>query len=142
MFTFSLVTPEKKLVSKAELEEVFVPAFRGELNILPGHAPLMTTLETGILRYRLKGETTLHQVAVCWGYCHVNPQGVTVLAETAERPEEVDADRAKATLATAQQQLKVPGITPENLQKFQSKLTRAQVRLNVAQQKGTSTTTH
>src|SRR5688572_3427338 len=95
-FKLTLVTPEKKLLSDVEIEEVFVPGFRGVLNILPGHAPLVTTLETGILRYRLKGQTELKPVAVSWGYCEVSPRGVTVMAETAERPDEIDEERALA----------------------------------------------
>ena len=54
MFTLNLVTPEKKLVTDLEVEEVIVPGFKGQLDILPGHAPLMTTLGTGVLRYRAR----------------------------------------------------------------------------------------
>ena len=50
MFSLTLVTPEKKLLTDVEIEEIIVPAFRGELNILPGHAPLMSTLGIGLLR--------------------------------------------------------------------------------------------
>lgn len=92
----TLVTPEKKLLAEAEVEEIFVPGYRGELNILPGHAPLMTTLSTGIVKYRLKSTSELKSVIVSWGYCEVNPQGVVVLAETAERPEDIDEERALA----------------------------------------------
>lgn len=132
MFTLTLVTPEKKLVSGQEIEEVFVPAYAGELNILPGHAPLMTTLSTGVLRYRFKGETTLHPVAISWGYCQVNPTGVNVLAETAERPEEIDLNRVKASRATAEEKLASAEMTPEELEKFQGKIARAQAREEVA----------
>lgn len=130
MFTLTLVTPEKKLVAGAEIEEVFVPAFKGELNILPGHAPLMTTLETGDLRYRLKGESKLNHVAISWGYCQVNPQGVNILAETAERPEDIDVARADQTLKASEEKMMAEA-TPEDLEKYRKKIARATVRKEV-----------
>ena len=132
MFTFTLVTPEKKLIAGAELTEVFVPAYRGELNILTGHAPLMTTLETGILKYRLKGDSQLHLVAISWGYCQVNPEGVSVVAETAERPEEIDVERVKTALADARKHLAAPGLSPEDIEKYQAKVARSEARMLVA----------
>lgn len=130
MFTLTLVTPEKKLVSGAEIEEAFVPAFMGELNILPGHAPLMTTLETGDLRYRLKGESKFYHVAISWGYCQVNPEGVNVLAETAERPEDIDVARAEATRKAAEEKM-MADASPEELEKYRKKIARATVRKDV-----------
>ncbi|HVK60195.1 MAG TPA: ATP synthase F1 subunit epsilon [Bdellovibrionales bacterium] len=132
MFTLTLVTPEKKIVAGSEIEEVFVPAHRGELNILPGHAPLMTTLETGVLKYRLKGESTLHYVAISWGYAQVNPTGVNVLAETAERAEDIDLKRVDEALKNAQSTL-ASDQTPESIEKYRLKIARANVRKSVAQ---------
>lgn len=131
MFTLTLVTPEKKILSGAEIEEVFVPAAAGELNVLPGHAPLMTTLETGVLRYRLKGESTFNPVAISWGYAQVNPNGVNVLAETAERPEDIDMKRADQSLQEAQAFMSSEGVTAENVDKYRNKILRAQVRKEV-----------
>ncbi|MES2964307.1 MAG: ATP synthase F1 subunit epsilon [Bdellovibrionota bacterium] len=131
MFTLTLVTPEKKLLSNVEIEEVFVPAAKGELNILPGHAPLMTTLETGDLRYRLKGEAKLFHVAISWGYLQVNPEGVNILAETAERPEEIDPARADATLRASEAKM-MADATPEELEKYRKKIARATVRKEVS----------
>lgn len=89
MFKLTFVTPDKKIILDQSLEEVTLPAFQGELNILPGHAPLMTTLDAGVLKYKLTGapETKL---AISWGYCQVSGDGVTVLAETAMSAEEID----------------------------------------------------
>lgn len=131
MFTLTLVTPEKKILSGAEIEEVFVPAAAGELNVLPGHAPLMTTLETGVLRYRLKGESTFYPVAISWGYAQVNPNGINVLAETAERPEDIDITRADQSLKEAQAFMNSDGVTAENVDKYRNKILRAQVRKEV-----------
>jgi len=132
MFTLTLVTPEKKLVAGQEIEELFVPGYLGELNILPGHAPLLTTLGTGIVRYRVKGESKPHAVAISWGYAQVNPLGVNILAETAERPDEVDVERAKATQKEVEERLAKQNEEPEAIEKLQRKLERARVRLEVA----------
>ncbi|MES2855085.1 MAG: ATP synthase F1 subunit epsilon [Bdellovibrionota bacterium] len=136
MFTLTLVTPEKKLVAGAEIEEVFVPAFRGELNILPGHAPLMSTLETGVLRYRLKGESTLRPVAISWGYVQVNPQGVNILAETAERAEDLDMKRVDEAFKDAQAKMGTD-MTPDEIEKVRLKIARAMARKEVASTQGT-----
>jgi F-type H+-transporting ATPase subunit epsilon len=129
MFILNLVTPEKKLVTDTEIEEVIVPAYRGQLDILPGHAPLMTTLSTGVLKYRLKGNANFETVVVSWGYCEVNPQGVVILAETAESLEEIDRARAEAALKKAQTELLEPILEPDQITKLQHKLARAYARL-------------
>ena len=127
----TLVTPDKKLLTDVEVEEVFVPGFKGELNILPGHAPLMTTLSTGILRYRLKSSTELKSIVVSWGYCEVNPNGVLVLAETAERAEDVDTERALAAWKLASERIDSGQLDPENIEKYRRKQQRADVRRSV-----------
>ena len=131
MFTLTLVTPEKRLVSNQEIEEIFVPGDRGELNILPGHAPLITTLSTGVLKYRLKGDSRLLRVAVSGGYCQVQPAGVNVLAETAERPEELDLARAEQAQKEAERRLATEALEPDVIQSLQAKITRAQARREV-----------
>lgn len=138
MFTLTLVTPERKLLAGQEVEEVFIPAYLGEMNVLPGHAPLMTTLSTGILRYRAKGDPKMHHVAVSSGYCQVNPEGVNVLAETAERPEDIDIERAETALATAQERLQSADIGVDLLEKYKNKAARAVVRRTVAKGPGSS----
>jgi F-type H+-transporting ATPase subunit epsilon len=96
MFTLTLVTPQKKIVEDAELTQVFVPAFRGELEILPGHAPLVTTLQAGVMKFKLAGQSETKSFAISWGYCEVTAAGqVTVLAETAEAPEEINVKAAE-----------------------------------------------
>lgn len=142
MFTLTLVTPERRLVSGAEIEEVFVPGHRGELNILPGHAPLMTSLQTGIVKYRLKGETKLNAVAVSWGYAQVNPHGVNILAETAERPEDINIVRVDTALKAAEAWLANVNATPGELEKAHKKIVRAGVRKEVAAMTGSAGTTH
>lgn len=138
MFTLNLVTPEKRVVAGQEIEELFVPGYRGELNILPGHAPLLTSLNPGILKYRLKGETTLHLVAVSGGYAQVNPQGVNVMAETAERADELNVVRAQEVLKATQQRMLTEVLDEATLKESQAKVARAQARIDLAKLSGTT----
>lgn len=137
-FSLNLVTPEKRILTDSEIEEVIVPGHLGELDVLPGHAPLITTLSTGILKYRLKGSTTFEAVVVSWGYCEIKPTGVTVLAETAETIPEIDRARAEAALRKAQDQLAGTYPEPDQIEAFQRKIARAQARLSAV--RGNDTT--
>lgn len=127
MFTLTLVTPERRVIAGAEIEEIFVPGDRGELNILPGHAPLMTTLRPGIVRYRLKGDSTLHRVAVSSGYAQVNGVGVNVLAETAETADGLNQAQVDAALAEAEARLAAHDTTVEELEEMAHKVAVARV---------------
>jgi F-type H+-transporting ATPase subunit epsilon len=136
MFTLTLVTPERKMVTSEEVTEVFVPASRGELNILPGHAPLMTMLSTGVLRYRLAQGSEFRTVAISWGYCQVNAQGINVLAETAEWSSEIDASRARQAQASAEKALMADDLDPAKFEKYANKLARSTARLTAAANAG------
>ena len=130
MFTLNLVTPEKKLVTDLEIEEVLVPGYRGQLDILPGHAPLMTTLTTGVLKYRAKGSSQFETAVVSWGYCEVNPQGVVVLAELAESLEEINREHAVEELKKSKAMLIDPLLEADQMEVWHQKLERAQARLD------------
>ena len=132
MFTLTLVTPEKKIVAGDEIEEIFAPGFRGELNILPGHAPLLTQLQAGVLRYRLKGQSAMNYVSVSGGFLQVNPLGVNVLAETAERPEELDVKRAQEVLRTTQQRLLTEVLDEKGYEEAQARIRKAQTRITLS----------
>lgn len=128
MFTLTVVTPSKRLLVDVEVDELFVPGFKGELNILPGHAPLVTTLSTGIVRYREKGSETLNAIVVSWGFCEVYPHGVNVLAETAETAEELDKERIHISLKNAEEQLGSGDLSEDAVEKYLRKVERARVR--------------
>lgn len=129
MFVLNLVTPEKRIATEVEVEEVVIPGERGQLTILPGHAPLITTLSVGRVQYRAKGNSEVQSAIVSWGYCEVNPNGVNVLAETAESIEEVDKARADTALRRAQKRLTEPNLDPDQMVKYQRKVRRALARL-------------
>lgn len=131
MFKLTLVTPQKRLLTDVEIEEVILPAFVGQLNILPGHAPLMTTLTAGILKVRLKGESQFKSAAISWGYCEVNASGVNVLAETAEWPEELNKLRIEEQLKIAHQRMQQAGLEPTAYVQAQRKLQKEQARIDI-----------
>src|SRR6266478_4810323 len=97
-----VVTPERRVLSEA-VNAVTVPGRGGEMQILPGHAALISELQTGVLAYNEDG-TTFH-LHVSGGFVEVNDDRVTVLAEIAERPEEIDAARARLVRGQTEKQL-------------------------------------
>src|SRR3981081_2290929 len=87
-----IVTPERQ-VARDKVIAVSVPGKEGYLGILPGHAPLLSLLKIGELSYT-QGSTT-HYIAINWGFVEVLPDRVIILAESAERAEEIDVERAR-----------------------------------------------
>ena len=129
----NVLTPTHKLVKDVEVEEVIVPAHNGELDVLEGHAPLMSTLDTGVVRYREKGSTEEKRIVISWGYLEVNPKAVNILSETAEEPEKIDLSRVSHAITEAEKKLAAGDITLAEMEKYQRKLRRAQVRQQAAQ---------
>jgi F-type H+-transporting ATPase subunit epsilon len=127
-FQLEIVTPEK-LVVKDQAEEMQIPGKNGYLGILPGHAPLITELSVGEISYRQGAQT--HFLAVAWGFAEVLPDRVTILAETAERADEIDVQRAQEAKQRAEARLQ-GGKTETDYDRAQSSLQRAETRLDVA----------
>ena len=130
-FQLEVVTPEKMVV-KESVEEAQIPGKNGYLGILPGHAPLITELAVGEITYRSGGTT--HYLSVAWGFAEVLPERVTILAETAERPEDIDVKRALAAKARAEEHLKT-GKTEADFTHAEHELQRAEIRLQVAEKR-------
>lgn len=105
MFKLNLLTPERKAVYDQEITEVTVPAYSGEITILPGHASLITTLGTGVMKYKIKGNDRTQKAMISWGYCEVVPGEVNVLAEFMQTEDEVVVSEAQASLQTAEKKL-------------------------------------
>nr|WP_320049242.1 F0F1 ATP synthase subunit epsilon [uncultured Desulfuromonas sp.] len=127
-----MVTPYKRVLSE-EVDEIIAPGALGELGILPGHTPLLTTLKVGELTYR-KGGAAFH-VAVNWGYVEVEEGKVTILAETAEPADEIDLARAKAALGRAEEALKKLDPEDKQFRIMEAALERALIRIQVAARK-------
>ena len=131
-FQLEIVTPAKQLVKDVQAEEIQIPGANGYLGILPGHAPLITELAVGLITYRAGGET--NTLAVAWGFAEVLPDKVTILAETAERPEDIDAARAQKAKERAEQRLK-SNDTDVDYDRAEDALQRAETRLKAAAEK-------
>jgi F-type H+-transporting ATPase subunit epsilon len=104
-----VVTPEREVVRES-VAEVQLPGLSGYLGILPGHTPLLTELGIGPLIYKKDSQSGF--IAVIGGFAEVLPERVTVLAEAAERSEEIDLDRARADLTEAEKKLATGAADP------------------------------
>lgn len=98
-----IVTPERMLVQET-VDEVQVPGMAGYFGVLPGHTPLLAALSVGELWYR-KGQERTH-LAIAHGFAEILPERVTILAQLAERAEEIDVDRAEAAQQRAADRLR------------------------------------
>jgi F-type H+-transporting ATPase subunit epsilon len=122
-----VVTLEKK-VAEAEADEVELPGELGYLGILPGHAPLITLLKTGVLTYRRGGSA--QALALASGFAEIAADTVTVLADRAEAPREIDAAAAERERQKAEEEMKTASI--ETLPAIRERLQMAEARLAVA----------
>src|SRR5215510_4379884 len=100
--TLEIVTPDKSLATD-QVDEVNLPGSQGYFGVLPGHTPLLATLQIGELWYRV-GQEKLY-LSIAFGFAEVLPERVTVLAQIAERAEEIDIARAEAAKQRAEQRL-------------------------------------
>ncbi|PSH03101.1 MAG: ATP synthase F1 subunit epsilon [Acidobacteria bacterium] len=123
-----IVTPER-VVIRDRADRIQIPGRNGYLGILPGHAPLITELAVGEIAYSSGGAYT--RISVAWGFAEVLSDKVTILAETAERAEDIDLARAEAARARAQEHM----MKAENAEAFEEAseaLARAEARIEVA----------
>ena len=124
-----IVTAER-VVYTAEADIVIAPGVEGQLGILPHHAPLMTILQAGELVVRKGGEE--ESLAISGGFLEVRPDRIIVLADQAERAEEIDASRAEAARKRAEERLKERPAGVDEA-RAEAALRRAMVRLSVAE---------
>ena len=124
-----VVTPDKLIFSEY-VDQVSAPGTEGDFGILPGHCPFLTTLRVGELEYRV-GEKVRY-ISVLWGFTEVTPNKVTVLAEIAEKAEDIDLERSKQKVADAEAHLERGGI-PSELEEAKSSLEKARLRQKVAE---------
>ena len=126
--TIELVTPDRSVVHE-EVDEVQIPGAQGYLGVLPGHTPLLTTLQVGELWFR-QGEEKVF-VSVAFGFAEILPDRVIILAQLAERAEEIDIGRAEAAQARARERLNTP--TAEvDFERARIALMKSVIRLQVA----------
>lgn len=123
-----IVTPERSVVSE-EIDEVQIPGTEGSFGVLPGHTPLLATLQVGELWYR-RGQETSH-VAVSFGFAEVQPDRVTILAQIAESAEDIDVTRAQDAEQRAKQRLDAPELDMD-FERARIAMLKSLTRLHVA----------
>ena len=121
-----LVTPERLLLSE-EVDEVVLPGYEGEFGVLPGHTQFLAILNIGVLWYR-KG-SAVKKIALGGGFAEVTHDRVVVLADTAERADEIDVERAQRARDRAEARLKELSMDDETYAKAYAALQRALVRM-------------
>lgn len=129
MINLEIVTPEKKALEEV-VDAVTIPTATGEVGILPSHAPLISALQAGILSY-VKG-STVYRLLISGGFVEVGNNKVSILADVAERAEEIDIERAKLDKAEAEKTLSVWTGSEDDLEIEKEKLGRAEARLQLA----------
>ena len=124
-----VVTPERRVLAEP-VDMVTVPGLGGELGILPGHTPLISQLQTGVLTYVQDGKSSsLH---VSGGFVEVRDDHVSVLAEVAERPDEIDVAGARASREKLEKQLNAWSGSEEDFEEVKTELDRSIVRIQLA----------
>jgi len=124
-----VVTPDKLIFSE-QVDQVSAPGSEGDFGVLPGHCHFLSTLRIGELNYRI-GENTQF-MSILWGFAEVTPTKVTILAEIAEKAEDIDVDRAREAVTNAEKHLERGGI-PSEVEEAKVSLEKARLRQKVAE---------
>jgi len=125
-----LVTPARLLVSE-EVDEVIAPGYEGEFGVLPDHTPFLVILSIGVLRYRKSNQEW--KIAVGGGFAEVTSDRVVILADVAEKAEEIDVDRAQRAHERAENALKDLVMDDAEFNKMNSALRRSIARMSAAE---------
>ena len=123
MFKLNLLTPEKKVVVDQEITEAVVPTYSGEIDVLPGHVPMIANLGTGILKFKTKDTGTTFRAVISSGYCEVNPEGVNILTESIQLKEEITEETSEIKIKAAETKLASQSLSDEE---FEATLAEAQ----------------
>ena len=127
----TVVARERKIIDVV-VDEVVLPASDGEIGVLPGHTPLLTTLRIGAMRYRVGN--VFHRIVLKWGFAEVLPDRVIVLAETARLPQEIDPAAAEAERAAAEREMMDLSSNDPNFALVEARLEEAIVMINVGRE--------
>lgn len=127
-FLLEIVTPERTVVS-LKVEELTAPGFEGEFGVLAGHIPYLCRIKIGELSYKTKEKR--YFLAVSDGFAEVLPERVTLLVDTAEKPEEIDLERAKRAKERAEERMKSLTLDDKEFLTVQAALQRAKTRIKL-----------
>ena len=123
------VTPERAIAHE-DVDEIQLPGEEGYFGVLPGHAPLLAVLQTGEMWYRRGTQTTYAFLA--GGFAEVVPDRVSILAQVAERAEDIDAARAEASMRRAEERMKKAAVDNVDFERARIAMLRAITRLQVS----------
>ena len=126
--TLELVTPDRAVVRES-VDEIQIPGSEGYLGVLPGHTPLLTSLQVGELWFRQGDETSY--AAVAFGFAEILPDRVTILAQIAERAEDIDVERAQEAERRARERLN-KSVANVDFERARIALMKSLMRLQVA----------
>ena len=130
--TLEIVTPERALVAE-QVDEVELPGSEGYFGVLPAHTPLLTSLSIGELWYRIGQEK--HYLSIAFGFAEVLPERVTVLAQIAERAQDIDIERAERAKRRAEDLLQTSKPSPQadmDFERARIAMMKSLIRLQVA----------
>jgi F-type H+-transporting ATPase subunit epsilon len=124
-----IVSADRSLLNET-VDEVVIPGFDGYFGVLPGHTPLLAVLQVGELWYRQGQEK--HYVSIAFGFAEVLPDRVTILAQIAEKADEIDVARAEAAKKRAEERLARPTAVDMDAERARISLLKSLIRLQVA----------
>ena len=127
--TLEIVTPDRSLVTE-QVDEVELPGSEGYFGVLPGHSPLLASLQVGELWYRIGAEK--HFLSVAFGFVEVLPEHVTVLARIAEKAQDIDVARAEAAKKRAEERVAAAPQPDIDFERARVALMKSLIRLQVA----------
>jgi F-type H+-transporting ATPase subunit epsilon len=123
-----IVSADRSLVNE-QVDEVEIPGADGYFGVLPGHTPLLALLGAGELWYRQGQEK--HYLAIAFGFAEVQPEAVTILAQIAEKPDDIDIARAEAARKRAEERLARPAMEVD-FERARIAMLKSLIRLQVA----------
>jgi F-type H+-transporting ATPase subunit epsilon len=130
-FHLNIYTPNGVTIKDLKCNDLTIPTVKGEINVLPGHTHVLAELDIGILTAKTDGSD--RHFSMAHGLCKVLGDQVTILAQTSERPEDIDIERAQSARHKAESRLKSNEVlTDVELIEYQRKLHRANTRLRLA----------
>jgi F-type H+-transporting ATPase subunit epsilon len=126
-----IVSADRSLVNE-QVDEIEIPGAEGYFGVLPGHTPLLALLGAGELWYRRgSGDNDTHYLAIAFGFAEVQPDAVTILAQIAEKADDIDVERALAAKKRAEERLVTPAMEMD-FERARIALLKSLIRLQVA----------
>lgn len=129
----TILSPERRLLEGVDVRVATLPGAEGQIQILPGHAPMVGSLDTGVFSFETATQGVKRGI-ISTGFFKIIDDSLTVMAETLEIEGEVDLDRAKRAQIKAEEALKDPALDEHQFKKYQLKLQRALIRQQLSNQ--------